>query len=288
MNRARNLGYEQASGDFIQWMDADDELAPDKIALQVAALQADPVADIAYGDWVACRIGADGRTQMTPYVLAQVDDQITRTLTGVWYPPHLYLLRRASADRLQAAQAWWPSRPVATDVEYSAIAALLGLRFLHVPGAKVRYNIWSHGQISGGTPYDRRIASLAAIFRRLRAMARESGARLGAGHRLLLDQDWNIWRLSPSAVALTPPGRGKRLLRRRDDGRQIALHPREAAVAEALLRAPGGLATCHLALQLAEIVPDLAADHVAAVRILRRLQVEGFMDCLARTATDGD
>src|SRR4051812_31120644 len=51
---ARNQGYTHAQGDYIQWLDADDELQPDKIELQVAALQSANDKDIAYGSWTFC------------------------------------------------------------------------------------------------------------------------------------------------------------------------------------------------------------------------------------------
>src|SRR3954465_9708172 len=51
VNNARNFGYGFAHGDYIQWLDAGDALDRDKIALQIAALERDPAADIAYGDW---------------------------------------------------------------------------------------------------------------------------------------------------------------------------------------------------------------------------------------------
>ena len=47
----RNTGFEMASGEFVQFLDADDFLAPDKIARQVLAFEADPEADIVYGDF---------------------------------------------------------------------------------------------------------------------------------------------------------------------------------------------------------------------------------------------
>ena len=168
MNHARNLGFTHARGDFIQWLDADDELAPGKIALQIAALAADPASDIAYGDWMEVR-SSPGRPDLgRQHLLTQVDDQIARTLAVIWYPPHLYLLRRAAAERLQAVQAWHPERPVATDVEYSAIAVPCSASGSgNVPGAKVRYNIWSDGQIgSRNALLGSRGATLFAIFRR--------------------------------------------------------------------------------------------------------------------------
>src|SRR5205823_107195 len=164
--------------------------------------------DIAYGDWTAVRFDALKAPAARPRALAQVDDQALRALSGVWYPPHLYLVRRAAAERLQAAAAWRPGRPVGTDIEYSATAALMGLRFRHVAGARVQYNIWSDGQISGGTPYAARVTALKAIFADLRAFAATAaaGARLGRAHRTLLNQNWDVWRLPPRSASLTRSG----------------------------------------------------------------------------------
>jgi len=46
---AREAGRKLARGEFIQYLDSDDLLYPDKFALQVAALTTNPGADIAYG-----------------------------------------------------------------------------------------------------------------------------------------------------------------------------------------------------------------------------------------------
>jgi glycosyltransferase involved in cell wall biosynthesis len=51
VNHARRLGFKRAAGDYIQWLDADDELAQDKIGRQVRALAKHPEFDLAYGDW---------------------------------------------------------------------------------------------------------------------------------------------------------------------------------------------------------------------------------------------
>ena len=49
---ARNRAFEASTGDFIQFLDADDLLAPDKIALQVARLERHPDGTVASGPWV--------------------------------------------------------------------------------------------------------------------------------------------------------------------------------------------------------------------------------------------
>lgn len=49
-NKARNLGFTLSQGEYIQYLDADDYLLPDKIAKQVQTLQA-TTADFVYSDW---------------------------------------------------------------------------------------------------------------------------------------------------------------------------------------------------------------------------------------------
>jgi glycosyltransferase involved in cell wall biosynthesis len=48
---ARNAGWQAARGSWIQFLDADDLLAPEKIELQVAKVGSETVADVVYTDW---------------------------------------------------------------------------------------------------------------------------------------------------------------------------------------------------------------------------------------------
>src|SRR5258706_492525 len=82
-------------------------------------------------------------------------------------------------------------------------AALVGYRFLHVPGAQVYYNVGARAQqISAVTPYTVRVVSLRDIYARLGAVADRPGVkpRITSRHRALLKQDWDLWRLPPDSV----------------------------------------------------------------------------------------
>ncbi len=278
-NAARNAGYTLASGDYVNWMDADDLIDADKIARQVAALEASPAYDIAYGDYTSRSLPPDYPPRRQTRTLAPVKDQLQRVLSGVWVPPHLYLIRRAAADRLQEAEAWAPGRMAATDVEYSAVAALMGMKFLHVPGAHVTYNIWSKSQISGRTPFDQRLRTLEAIFRRLSDLAGGASARvaLTARHRRLLNQDWTVWRLPQDTVSISrSEGRGARLSHL-PSGRAIVLRPWESAIAQAMIVSGQALPSFIWGLFLTEMAPPAAKDPADVVEVVTKLGREGFL-----------
>jgi len=279
VNNARNAGYAHVRGDYVQWMDADDLMDADKIARQVAALAAAPDFDIAYGDWTMRWRPPHYPPAEQRRTLSQAKDQIHRTLCGVWYPLHLYLLRRAAADRLEAVEAWAPGRKVGTDVEYSAIAALIGMKFLHVGGAHVVYNIWSKGQISGTTPYAERALSLEAVFARLREFAASAprGVSITARHRRLLDQDWAILSLPRDSASIVRLESRRARLSHLTSGRAIELRPREAAIAHAMLASGKALTSCHWGLLLTETKPPVAEDPLDVVETVQKLQKAGFL-----------
>lgn len=279
-NHARDMGHQLARGDYIQWMDADDALGLEKIALQVAALEQDRDAAIACCDWMSSRHLPDGQRIDKVNLLRQDDDQIRRALSGVWYPPHSYLIRREAADRLRAEQAWWPETKIGTDVEYTAIAALLGMRFRHVPGAKVQYNTWSAKQTSGaGTRYADRIAALGTIWRRLGAFAErpDVAPRVTDEHRTLLDQDWNAWSMPLGSVEISTVAPDLHALRRVATGHTIEVGQHEAAIATALLASGHIQASGHHSLRIAAAVPMLGQNHVLIVATLNRFRREGLL-----------
>lgn len=260
----RNRALEFARGAYVQWLDSDDELSPEKIARQVAALEADPARDIAYSDW-EWRFIADGRiTRSYEFPLRQHDDLLLSLLVNRWVTPHSYLLRREAALRLRALGVWRPETKNAADREYFTLAALLGYRFLYVPGCRVYYNGWSTTQITRvQTPADRARA-YRDIYAWLREVAKnEKVAGLAAEHRRLLDQDWSVYRADPNQLQRTATL----------DGAEKTVMA--AAAADRIDRAIEELAAVLVMMLWGELAKD--ADSQGAPRVVARRRLREWL-----------
>jgi glycosyltransferase involved in cell wall biosynthesis len=246
-NHAFNHGFTLATGDYIQWLDADDELIPDKIALQVAALEQNPNFDIAYGDWEYCFYQSHVEKGENPqhiipqkrcqhrfeFTSRQYDDYLLQTLSHNWQPPLSYLLRRDCAVKLQEFKAWNPQTFLATDREYYTIAAIIGLRFLYVPNAKVRYNFWSPTQNSRKVSYSWRTECYKKMYLRFQEIASfQPAERITKQHWFLLKQNWDLWKLAPVTLMQKTSDSFLLIDRRTQSG--ITLSSSEARVISAL------------------------------------------------------
>ena len=224
-NAAREAGFSQCSGGYVQWLDADDTLGPDKIERQVLALESSPEHDIAHGDWVweqtvpNLRAPAGARLNLQIYAIAYgsrewrrcqrrehvvsctfvtgpTTDYLLRLLADWWAPPNAYLVRRRAAEWLHEQRAWSPETHCADDRAYFTTAALYGFRFLHVPGANTVYSTRpGSDQITQRTSPPERAQALAGMQQRLSILPRRIDAPpLGDDHCFLLTQDRRLWQ----------------------------------------------------------------------------------------------
>lgn len=268
---ARNAGFRLSRGDYVQWLDADDGLEPGKIACQVAALEADADADVAFGDWL-WRFWKDGSIAKTLEVReTQYDDFLMELLVDNWRPPSSYLVRRGLAERLHAAGLFNPATPFAEDREYFTTAALWGTRFRYAQGGATLYNSWSGQQMTLRIDGRDRVASVVGVFERLKARvaAGEAAARLTDRHRELLARDWGLWRPDGDRFRVARGADGAFAIADANGGnRQVS---REVAfVADAVLRRPGASTIELFTLRISVSRPHLRRRHAEIVQILEQ------------------
>ena len=97
VSRARNLGTRLASGQFFQYLDADDVLAEGKIRAQMAVLEGIG-GEVAYGDWQKMQ-SVGGKWVPDEIIARAIEDEADLVLFGdFWCPPAAYLFRRTIVE----------------------------------------------------------------------------------------------------------------------------------------------------------------------------------------------
>lgn len=141
---ARNLGYEKSTGEYIQYLDADDLLAEGKLSKQIKALEENK-ADVAYGDWM--------RFTETDFVYKELDI-VSREMrlrpeieliTDFWTPLAAMLYTRSIANKIGG---WNTSLPVIQDARYALDAAIHQAKFIYTPNIMGYYRVHDTGSLS--------------------------------------------------------------------------------------------------------------------------------------------
>ena len=136
---ARNLILKESTGDWIQYLDADDYLMPDKIEQQMKESDQGAEADVLYSA-VLVEETHDGETRRYRSELDPTRDLYHQWLS--WELPQTggCLWRRAALEELGG---WRKDQPCCQEHELYARALIAGLRFRYTPTAGAVYRLWS-------------------------------------------------------------------------------------------------------------------------------------------------
>ena len=136
-SKARNLGTEISKGEFIQYLDADDLLAPDKLRIQVDALK-DSGADVAYGNWQEFRGMRRGNFVKAKEFRRKMQIPEIDLFTDFWCPPAVYLFRRSIVEKVGG---WNEGLPIIQDARFALDCALHAGRFVYCEGLMAYYRV---------------------------------------------------------------------------------------------------------------------------------------------------
>jgi glycosyltransferase involved in cell wall biosynthesis len=146
----RNHAFALSQGDYIQWLDADDLLAPDKIERQLAALrEGDSKWTLLSSSWGHFRY----RTESARFVPTSLWEDLTplewliRKMGGD--DPHMQTATWLTSRELAEAVGPWDTRlHFDDDGEYFSRAVLSSKGTRFVPEARVYYRETSSGRVS--------------------------------------------------------------------------------------------------------------------------------------------
>jgi len=143
VSHARNLGLTYANGEYIQFLDADDLLMPDKIEKQVNALLAND-GDIAYGDFEKFMV-VNGHNQITETINRKLGEHPEiEIFVDFWCPPAALLYSKKITSQL----VWNQNLPIIQDARYMFDAARIGAKFIHTQGIVALYRVTEGSSLS--------------------------------------------------------------------------------------------------------------------------------------------
>lgn len=175
---ARNHGIAEARGAYVQLLDADDWIDPNKLTMQVALLESDPSTGLVYCDYVLVDDETQARKNYVPTdVMGPLEPDM---FDHLWVENHVgymtVLVRREWLERAGPIK----TTPIAEDYELWMRLAAMGCRVRHHPDLFGFYRQHATNSSKDGHVLDRAIAARTEI-------ARQFPERVGRAAHLATD-----------------------------------------------------------------------------------------------------
>ncbi|MER3494736.1 MAG: glycosyl transferase family 2 [Mastigocladus sp. ERB_26_2] len=147
-NHARNLGFVLSKGEYIQYLDADDYILPEKIERQVHFLEKTG-ADVVYGDWRYKRHLPDGTSYLDKIEIAGLQADILESLLLDWWTAVASLLYRRAA--VEKSGGWDEELAVAQDRDFFLSVVINGAKVVYQPGCYSVYRRYGNVTVSSSS-----------------------------------------------------------------------------------------------------------------------------------------
>ena len=151
---ARNKALSFAQGSYVQWLDADDLLAPDKISQQLKESGSGYSSRVLFGSAFGTFFFRHQKAKFVPnslwHDLAPVEWIITKFNNNIWMNPAVWLVSRELTD---LAGLWDERLSLDDDGEYFCRVVASSERVEFVPEAKSYYRVGNTGSLSKRTSY---------------------------------------------------------------------------------------------------------------------------------------
>jgi glycosyltransferase involved in cell wall biosynthesis len=146
---ARNAGTAAASGEYIQYLDADDVLEPRTLAARLSRMQ-ETGADVALTPWMRWERQPTGQFESAGIVRPTLGPRPELDIfIGAWWPPGAILYRR---EIVLSVGGWRMDLPIIQDARFLLDAALAGATFAETDAVGLRYRVQGTDSLSRRDP----------------------------------------------------------------------------------------------------------------------------------------
>ena len=185
---AREQGRLIARGEFIQYLDSDDRLLPNKFAVQVDALLKNPDCGVAYGK--TRLIDEAGEVLVAPFKRSGeiFEHLFPELLVDRWWNTHTPLYRRSVCDKVGP----WSAMRMAEDWHYDARVGALGTRLVFCDEFVSEHREHSHERLTGGGLSPQALKDFGQLIPTLFSCACQAGVEVGCAEM----QHFSRWAFS--------------------------------------------------------------------------------------------